>query len=122
MRSRQVLMAALLAGGLTAAQAAAQDPYAEYNRARAYRHFLTSPYRTRSYSGTIPGYVESFSAPQEYAAVWRSAGFLHERISPRGHEGYFIPGQEGITVLRPVGFFLPSYALYPPPWSFPRLP
>jgi hypothetical protein len=122
MCSRQAMVAALLASGLAAGQAAAQDPYAEYNRARAYRHFLTSPYRTRTYSGTIPGYVGSFATPQEYGTVWRTAGFLHERISPRGHEGYFIPGQEGMTVIRPAVFYLPPPTFYPPPWSFPRLP
>ncbi len=115
MRSRLVMAAALLAGVLAAGQAAAQDPYAEYNLSRAYRHFLTSPYRTRTFSGTVPGYTVPFSTPLEYGTAWRAPGYLHARISPRGHEGYFIPGQEGITVLRPAVIFLPAPAYYPFP-------
>jgi hypothetical protein len=116
MRARQVMAAVLLAGGLVSGRAIAQDPYAEYNRARAYRYFLTSPYRTRTYSGTIPGYATNFSTPLEYGTAWRAPGYWHERISPRGHEGYIIPGQEGITVIRPAVIFLP------PPWGFPPFP
>ncbi len=115
MRSRQMLTVALFAGSLAAGPAAAQDPYAEYNLARAYRHFITSPYRTRTWSGTVPGYAAGFSNPLEYGTVWRAPGYVHMRISPRGSEGYFIPGQEGMTVIRPT-------VIYPPPWAFSPFP
>jgi hypothetical protein len=115
MRLRQMMTAALLAGSLAAGSAAAQDPYAEYNLARAYHHFMTSPYRTRTWSGTVPGYAAPFSTPLEYGTAWRAPGYLHVRISPRGSEGYFIPGQEGITVLRPA-------VIYLPPWAFAPFP
>jgi hypothetical protein len=93
------LALAAFAGVVPAAgSATAQGPYADYNRMRAYRHFLTSPYPVRTYSGPIPGYPP---------------GYLHQRISPRGFESY---------ALLPPSF---GYALTPgplPPAPAPEAP
>jgi hypothetical protein len=119
MRTQTVAVAACIAG-LAAGQAAAQDPYAVYNQARAYHHFLTSPYRTRTYSGTIPGFVQNFATPLGYGTAWRTPGYQYQRISPRGFEGYLLPGQQGVTVVRPAGLFVPPPVLYPLPGGIPR--
>jgi hypothetical protein len=86
-----VALAVLAVPGRASAQF---DPYADYNRARAYRHFLSSPYSVRTYSGTTPGYYAEGYTPYGYERRWRPPGYLHQRISPYGFESHqFVPGE-----------------------------
>ena len=110
------LVVAGLAVGRARAQGPAWDPYWDYTRARAYRHFLNSPYRTRTYSSFTPGYVVGGITPYGYEQAWRGSGYLHQRISPRGFESYRVVPPRGGSVTVP-GVVVP----YPPlvPWGFP---
>jgi len=111
---RRTLLAALLGLGCFLGRPAAvpaQEPVPmTYNQARAYHHFLTSPYSYRTYSGTTPGYsVEGFT-PYGYEGYARGPGYFQQRITPRGYESYYaVPPAEGYTIGPPV------FAPYPPP-------
>jgi hypothetical protein len=110
---------------LASGSAAAQDPYAEYNRMRAYRHFLTSPSPVRTYSGQIPGSSYDYVTPYGSAHFLQPPGYLHQRISPRGFESYaLVPPIRGYVVT-PVPFASPALVYPPPPtlrWTTPVLP
>jgi hypothetical protein len=115
-------LTALVAVGMTAAPAGAQYPYVTYNQERAYRHFLNSPYRTRAYYGTTPGFVAETPTPYGYERAWREPGYVRQMISPRGFESYRVdpPVQvEGYLLPPPVLYAVP-YDLYYgpayPPW------
>jgi hypothetical protein len=102
--------------------ARAQDLYGpppvDYTTARAYRHFLTSPYSYRTYSRAYPGYTAEGYTPYGYERVTRDPGYLHERITPDGFERYRVAPGYHATIVRPaVGpYFGPPYAPpYPPP-------
>src|SRR5207248_3826368 len=72
----KTITALALAAGLAlfslCGEAKAQDPYAEYNRQRAYHLFLTSPSPYRTYSGVAPGYVRRYSTPYAYGEDWQA--------------------------------------------------
>ena len=114
-----VLMAIGLISTLLAARAAAQDPYADYNRERAYRHFLTSPYSFRTYSDLGSGRSWGYDTPVESGRFWQTPGYYHEEVSPYGTWNYEIPPRvEGYIVPRPRVIYSPVLrpALpYPPP-------
>src|SRR3954469_4703397 len=103
----KTITALALAAGLAlfslCGEAKAQDPYADYNRARAYHLFLTSrsPYRT--YSGATPGYMRRYSTPYAYGEDWQAPTYHHERITPYGYERYVAPpARGGYVAPRPV--------------------
>jgi hypothetical protein len=110
------IAAVALALGLQAGRGAAQDPYAEYNRQRAYRHFLTSPSPYRTFSSMQNGQVWGYDTPLESARYWRTPGYYHERITPFGRSSYAVPPRiVGYTVRRPLVIVpLPPPPLYPP--------
>jgi hypothetical protein len=116
-------LAALFAAGIMPARALAQYPYLTYNQERAYRHFLNSPYRTRAFYGTTPGFVAERPTPYGYERAWRERGYVRMMISPRGFETYRVdpPVQvEGYLLPpAPVLYASPygaSYAPAYPPW------
>jgi len=109
----KITTALALAAGLAlfslTGEAKAQDPYAEYNRQRAYHLFLTSPSAYRTYSGVAPGYVHRYSTPYEYGADWQAPTYRHERITPYGYERYVAPpARGGYVAPRPV-VIVPPY-------------
>ena len=96
------LAVAFGAAGLGPARA--QDPYygppVAYTTARAYHHFLTSPYSYRTYSRSYPGYTVEGYTPYGYESVTHDPGYLHERITPYGFERYrVVPGYHGYVVV-----------------------
>ena len=83
-------------------------PPVSYNYARAYRHFLNSPYSYRTFSSLSPGYVTSGYTPYGYQWTFVGPGYTQQRITPRGFEGYTVtPGSRLDTVSPPV--FVPAY-------------
>ena len=115
---RSLTAITLFLAGLCAAPAPAQGPYADYNRDRAYRHFLysQSPHRTFSSLGT--GAAWGYETPFESAYFWRTPGYYREEISPYGRGVYEVPPQEGGYVApRPLFVYPPPYyPAYPPPY------
>ncbi len=110
-----VVAAATLTLGLQAGRAAAQDPYAENNRQRAYRHFLTSPSPYRTFSSMQNGRVWGYDTPLESGRYWRTPGYYREEITPYGRSRYALPPRiEGYTVRRPLVIVPPPPPLYPP--------
>jgi hypothetical protein len=104
-------LGAALAGG----PAAAQDPLAEYNRARAYSHFLNSNAPVRSYYGAVPGAEWEYVTPWDYTRSYRSPTYRRELITPFDHEVERGPlWAEKDVVPRPV--------LIPPPPAGPIYP
>ena len=82
--------------------ARAQGPYAEYNRQRAYKHFLTSPYTDKSFSSLTSPRQWGYETPWESGYFQQSPGLYRERVSPRGHERLVVPSRvEGYVVPRP---------------------
>jgi hypothetical protein len=118
-------LAAFALVALASGPTAAQDPYADYNRMRAYRHFLISPSPVRTYSGPIPGSSYNHVTPYGSAHFWRPPGYLHQRISPRGFESYaLVPPTRGYIVT-PVPFASPTLRWMtplPPPGPGEALP
>jgi hypothetical protein len=93
------------------AAAPAQEPVPmTYNQARAYRHFLTSPYSYRTYSGTTPGFAVEGFTPFGYEGYARGPGYFQHRITPRGYESYYLAPPETGFRIRP-----PAFAPYPMP-------
>lgn len=86
---------ALLAAALLAGPAAAQQPYPypNYNRHRAYHHFLTSPAAVKSYSGAQPGLVWGYATPYETVRIERSPAYYREYVSPYRHTIYDAPAR-----------------------------
>jgi hypothetical protein len=126
MRSWKVILAclALAAAGLACAGwARAEDPYASYNRERAYRHFLNSPSPYRTYSSLQPGHEWGYETPLESGRFWRTPGYYNERITPFGRETNVIPQREGGYVVRrpPPVLLVPPVVppRYPPPFPYP---
>jgi hypothetical protein len=98
---------------LVPGRAWAQGPFSSYNSYRAYRHFLTSPYSFRTYSGTIPGYEFGQYTPNGYEWYAQPPGYLHQEITPHGFSSYqYVPPARGF-VLAP---------LIPPPYALPPRP
>ena len=117
---------------LLAPCASAQDPYADYNAARAYRHFLNSPSSLRTYSSYRAGHVWGYDTPLEAGRFWQTPSYYHERISWSGREVYGVPPAEGgyivrrpvlvsppVIVPRPV-LVSPPVVVYPPPGEYSR--
>jgi hypothetical protein len=80
------------------------------NFARAYRHFVNSPYSYRTLSSWTPGYVTSFSAPYSPSFQWTfvDPAYTHLRITPYGFEGYSVtPGSRTYTI--GPAWFMPTY-------------
>lgn len=109
--------AAALVLGLWAGRAEAEDPLAEYNRQRAYRHFLTSPSPYRTYSDLGSGRAWGYDTPLESGRYWQTPGYYHERITPYGRSSYAVPPRvEGYTVRRPLVVVPPPPPPLYPPW------
>jgi hypothetical protein len=95
------------------------------NFARAYRHFLNSPYSYRTLSSQTPVYVTSLAVPSlstpypygYYRWTFVDPAYTHLRITPRGFEGYTVtPGSRTYTV-SPAWFmttYPQPYGYYPP--------
>src|SRR5690349_20434315 len=97
------VLAVAIALGLWPGRAAAEDPYAEYNRQRAYRHFLTSPSPYRTFSSYQNGRAWGYDTPFESGRYWQTPGYYHERITPYGRGSSAVPPRvEGYTVRRPL--------------------
>ena len=116
MRSRglPLPLAVPLVLALAQAGAFAQDPYAaaaRYNQARAYRQFLTSPARVRTYSGGTPGLA--VLSPDPRGGYWlceRGPSYTRQRIDSRGLHGYsLLPAERR-------AYFPPAPAPPPPYW------
>ncbi len=106
----------LLALELAPGVAMAVDPLAEYNRLRAYRHFVLSPSRLRAFSSYQSAQELGYDSPLESGRFYLSPGYYHEQISPSGRETYVIPQQlSGTILVRPP-------ILYPPPVTIPAYP
>ena len=74
-------------GGVASAQ------YAEYNRQRAYQHFLSSPAKVKVFSTGSPGYTQVRESPFEYRRFSVTGTYEQQRISPKGYERYrILPG------------------------------
>jgi hypothetical protein len=111
-----VLIALGLAGAWCPAKAVAQDPAADYNRARAYRHYLTSPYSFRTYSDLGAARAWGYDTPLESGRFWQSPYYYHEEMSPRGRWTSAVPPRvEGYVMTRPVIIYPPAYPYPPPP-------
>jgi len=119
MRTNRPALLALAALALPwlAGAAAAQSPYAEYNRLRAERLFLTSPSPYRTWSSSTPGYSYGYSTPFEYGREWQTPSYRQDRITPRGFERYEVPAVSGGYVVRRPVLVVP--APYPPPYPPP---
>jgi hypothetical protein len=92
---------------LAATPASAQEPYPSYNSYRAYRHFLTSPYSFRTYSGPIPGYETEAYTPFGYQWHSQPPGYFRQEITPRGFTSYqYVPPARGYIIT----------PMFPPPW------
>ncbi len=116
MKTILTLSAAMLAGGLFAASAPAQQPYPADNLDPAYRHFLTSRSRVRSFSSLGAGRSWGYDTPLESARFWQTPGYYREQISPRGHERYAVPPRVGGYVERRPVVIYPPMVGPPYPW------
>jgi len=119
-----LLLAVVVAGGLLAPPAPAQDPAAEYNRQRAWQQYLNSPSSAKSISSYRSGAVWGYDTPLESGRFYRTPGYYHEYVSPYTRETYDVPQVQGGEVIRrvPVPVYPPPVYLrpvYPPP---PYLP
>ncbi|MGE3804232.1 MAG: hypothetical protein AB7K24_06130 [Gemmataceae bacterium] len=88
MRQRALKGMSVLLLLAVAGQLQAQSPYGEYNRARAYRHFLNSPYSYRTYSAFPPATGYQSVGPFSAEGLNVDPGYIHQRITPRGFESY----------------------------------
>jgi hypothetical protein len=80
---------------LTGSLARAQPPYRPGPDPRAYRHFLLSRSPYKVYSTATPGAVIVTQTPFTRHTMASGAGYLNQRISPRGFEEYrVVPGYE----------------------------
>jgi hypothetical protein len=93
-------LAALLLAGPLAPRAAAQDPVADYNRMRAYNHFLASTAPVKSISATRPGGEWVYETPYASGRYLRSPAYYHEYVSPREHTIFVGPTWEEIEAVR----------------------
>ena len=88
----------------------AQEPWPySYNAARAYFHFLTSPYSYRTYSGTVIPYRVDVYTPYSYERFATGPGYVHQRITPRGFESYYAAPSWSYRVMP-----YPFVYVYPP--------
>jgi hypothetical protein len=108
---------------LAPAEAIAQDPYvaaAQYNQARAYRQFLTSPAHIRTYSGGTPGLAMlSYDPYGGYSLYERGPSYTHQRIDRHGLHGYRLLPAERRVYFRPVPVPPPPYWAPGPPAAYP---
>ena len=116
MKSKALLFLLLLALELAPAGALAQDPLAEYNRQRAYKQFLLSPSRLRTFSSFQSAQTMGYDSPLESGRFYLSPGYYREEISPYGRQAYSMPQQlTGTILVRPA-------IIYPPPINIPAYP
>jgi hypothetical protein len=106
----------LLALEMVPSHVVAQDYIAEYNRQRAYRQFMLSPSRLRTFSSYQSAQTMGYDSPLESGRFYLSPGYYHEQVSPYGREAYSIPQQlSGTVLVRPA-------VIYPPPVNIPAYP
>lgn len=104
-----------LALAVLAGAASAQSP-ADYNRARAYRHYLNSPSPFKTYTDLQVGRSWGYDTPWESARYWRTPGYYYEEASPRGRWA------DGVTP-RVGGYVVPNLPLHYPPYpAYPDYP
>jgi hypothetical protein len=92
-----VCAALLLGSGHVAAQGI-PGPMT-YNQARAYYHFLNSPYSYRAYYGTSPGYATAGFTPYGYEQTAVGPVWWDQRITPRGFSSYHTPAVTAHTII-----------------------
>jgi hypothetical protein len=80
------------------------------NAARAYHHFLTSPYSFRTFSSLSSAYPVQRVTPYGIESSFVGPVYVHQRITPFGFESYTSPPPPNLTVVR-----YPHRAYYPPP-------
>jgi len=109
---RRLVPAALgFAVFVTASPVHAQDPYADYNRERAYRQFLNSPYSFRTYSDLQAGRSWRYATPFEFGEVRQTPGYYHEEIGPYGRWSTGVPSRaERFVTPRAPLLYPPVYA------------
>jgi hypothetical protein len=99
----------LLCGATTASAQSSAD----YNSARAYRHFLMSRYSYRTLSSSIPGQGGVSYGPFGYESQFVEPAFSRQWITPYGYGRFdWMPGSGGTTVT-PFGYsnyYAPGYA------------
>jgi hypothetical protein len=114
----------LLALGLLAVPALAQDPIADYNRARAYSHYQNSPYPFRTYSDLIPGRSWGYDTPWQSGRFTQTPGYYREETSPFGRFSTVLPSEVRGLIVPRVPDYVPGSAYgYPyPRYSDPYTP
>ena len=113
-----VILALALSWTLCSRPARAQYPYyymPNYTRDRAYRHYLTSPARVKTFSSSEAGRAWGYDTPFESGRFYQTPGYYREQTSQYGRERYEIPPQVGGTVItRPL--LVPPGVYYSPPY------
>jgi hypothetical protein len=105
----------LLCGEFVPKAPAQDDPLAEYNRARAYRHFLNSQAPVKSISSYRSGSTWGYDTPLESGRFYRTPGYYYEYVSPYERETFEVPQyQGGVVIRRPILVSPP-----PPPVAVP---
>jgi hypothetical protein len=115
---------ALIALVLLAVPAAAQDPYADYNRNRAYAHYLNSQSPVKTYSSLQPGRAWGYETPWESTQYRQSPGYYREESTPWGHTVYDRPPVVSRYVEQrfPAPAYYPSYDYPVPAYPVPAYP
>lgn len=71
----------------------ASAQYADYNRSRAYQHFLNSPAKVKVLTTGATGFTQIQQSPFEYRRFSATGTYDEQRISPKGYERYrILPG------------------------------
>lgn len=104
--------------------AAAQDPYGDYNRARAYAHFANSTAAVKSFSSLDAARVTGYDTPFESARFYQSPGYYREVASARlGRSVYADPGTvSGVITTRYPYFGDAVRSYYDEGLSYPGMP
>jgi hypothetical protein len=63
------------------------DYNAAWNFNRAYHHFMASPYTSRTFSTTTPGYVMNYPTPYYgYQSYYTGPGYINQAATPYGYQ------------------------------------
>ena len=108
--NRKILTLAAVASLVFAETTSAQNPYADYNRARAYAHFANSTAPVKSFSSIDAARTWGYDTPFESVRFTQSPGYYHELASNRYGQSYYSdPGAvSGVVVPR---YLYPSEAV-----------
>ncbi len=99
----------------------AQDPYADYNRARAYAHYANSLAPVKTFSSLDAARVTGYDTPFESVRYYQSPGYYREETSVRYGRSYFSdPGTvSGVIVPRYLNLGEPGLGYYDPSPVYP---